>query len=39
MLTEKLEGYVIYYEKQKDGLKITVPDELESLLIKKSKKD
>jgi hypothetical protein len=39
MLTEKLEGHVVYYEKQKDGLKITVPDELESLLIKKSKKD
>ena len=29
MLPEKLEGYFIYYQKQKDGLKITVPEELE----------
>ena len=29
MLTEKLEGYIIYYEKQKDGLKIIIPEELE----------
>jgi hypothetical protein len=32
MLTEKLEGYVVYYEKQKDGLKIIIPDELENQL-------
>jgi len=32
MLPEELEGYVIFYEKQKDGLKITVPNELEILL-------
>jgi len=28
MLTEKLEGYIVYYEKQKDGLKIIIPEEL-----------
>ncbi len=32
LLTEKLVGYIIYYEKQKDGLKIIVPEELESQL-------
>jgi len=29
MLTEKIEVDIIYYEKQKDGLKITIPEELE----------
>ncbi len=29
MLQEKLSGYIIYYEKQKDGLKIIIPPELE----------
>jgi len=28
MLTENLEGCIVYYEKQKDGLKIIVPEEL-----------
>jgi len=32
MLTEKIEGDIIYYEKQKDGLKITIPEELEKKL-------
>ena len=32
MLSEKLEGYVIYYEKQKDGLRITISKELEEKL-------
>lgn len=32
MLPEKLEGYIIYYEKQKDGLKIVIPEDLESQL-------
>jgi uncharacterized protein YukE len=32
MLSEKLEGYVVYYEKQKDGLKIIILDELENQL-------
>ncbi len=32
MLLEKLEGYVIYYEKQKDGVKIIIPEELEAKL-------
>ncbi len=39
MLSEKLEGYVIFYEKQKDGLKIIVPEELENMLINKSKRN
>ena len=33
MLMEELEGYVIYYEKQKDGLKIIILEELEKKLI------
>jgi len=33
MLSEKIEVYVIYYEKQKDGIKITIPEELEEKLI------
>mgnify|MGYP000330087957 CR=1 FL=1 len=32
MLTEKIEVDIIYYEKQKDGLKITIPEELEKKL-------
>lgn len=32
MLTEKLKGYIVYYEKQKDGLKIIVPEEIENQL-------
>ena len=32
MLTEKLEGHVIYYDKQKDGLRVVVPKELEDQL-------
>ncbi len=32
MLLEKIEVYVIYYEKQKDGIKITIPEELEEKL-------
>ncbi len=32
LLPEKLDGYVIYYEKQKDGLRIFIPDNLENLL-------
>ena len=32
MLTEKIELDIIYYEKQKDGLKITIPEELEKKL-------
>ncbi len=32
MLTEKIEEDIIYYEKQKDGLKIIVPVELENKL-------
>ncbi len=31
-LTEKIEVDIIYYEKQKDGLKIIIPNELESKL-------
>ena len=32
MLSEKIEVYVVYYEKQKDGIKITIPEELEEKL-------
>ncbi|WP_457567875.1 MjaI family restriction endonuclease [Desulfurobacterium sp.] len=32
MLPEKIEVDIIYYEKQKDGLKITIPEELEKKL-------
>jgi len=32
MLTENLEGCIVYYEKQKDGLKIIVPEEIENQL-------
>ncbi len=32
ILTEKLKGYIVYYEKQKDGLKIIVPEEIENQL-------
>ena len=32
LLPEKLEGYVIYYEKQKDGLRIFISEDLENLL-------
>lgn len=32
MLTEKIDVYIIYYEKQKDGLKIIIPIELENKL-------
>ena len=32
MLTEKIEVDIIYYEKQKDGLKIIIPEELEKKL-------
>jgi hypothetical protein len=32
MLSEDLKGYIVYYEKQKDGLKIIIPDELENQL-------
>ena len=32
LLPEKIEGYVIYYEKKKDGLRIFIPEDLESLL-------
>ena len=32
MLTEKIEADIIYYEKQKDGLKIIIPIELENKL-------
>ncbi len=32
MLTEKIEVDIIYYEKQKDGLKIIIPHEIESRL-------
>ena len=39
MLKEELEGYVIYYEKQKDGLKIIVPKELEEQLSKIPEED
>ncbi len=31
-LSENLEGYIIYYEKQKKGLKIIIPDELKERL-------
>ncbi len=34
MLTEKIQVDVIYYEKQKDGLKITISDKLEKKLSK-----
>jgi len=30
-LKEKIEGYVVYYEKQKDGLRIVIPEVLEKL--------
>ncbi len=33
MLTEKIEADIIYYEKQKDGLKIIIPIELEIKLV------
>ena len=32
LLPEKLEGYVVYYEKQKDGLRIFISEDLENLL-------
>ena len=32
MLTEDLRGYIVYYEKQKDGLKVIIPQELEHQL-------
>jgi len=32
MLTEKIDADIIYYEKQKDGIKITIPEELEKRL-------
>ena len=32
LLPEKLEGYVIYYEKQKGGLRIFISEDLENLL-------
>ena len=32
MLTEKIDADIIYYEKQKDGVKITIPIELENKL-------
>ena len=32
MLNEKLQGFVVYYEKQKDGLKIKIPEDLERIL-------
>ncbi len=32
MLTEKIEADIIYYEKQRDGLKIIIPTELENKL-------
>jgi len=39
MLAESLEGYVIYYEKQKDGLRIIVPKKLENQLKSINKDD
>jgi len=38
MLSEELKGYVIYYEKKKDGLNITIPDEFADLLSKINRK-
>ena len=35
MLSEKLEGDVIYYKKEKDGIKIHIPEELEAKLNKR----
>ncbi len=32
MLTEKIDVDIIYYEKQKDGLKIIIPIDLENKL-------
>ncbi|MCD6450396.1 MAG: MjaI family restriction endonuclease [Thermotogaceae bacterium] len=32
MLPEEIKVYIIYYEKQKDGIKITIPEELEEKL-------
>ncbi len=34
MLSESIEGQIIFYEKEKTGIKIIVPDELEKLLNK-----
>ncbi len=39
MLAESLEGYVIHYEKQKDGLRIIVPEKLENQLKSINKDD
>ncbi len=33
-LKEELRGYVVYYEKLKDGLKVIVPEDVEGLLRK-----
>jgi hypothetical protein len=35
MLSEKIEVHIVFYEKQKDGIKITISSELENLLTNK----
>ena len=37
MLSESIEGQIIFYEKEKTGIKIVVPDKLERLLTSEEK--